>query len=135
MASKISPTARAYVAERFTEDVAEYLLGADGFRSDPSPLGSMWDGIFAELADHGFMHRSQTRRYWWGPGDIWTIEFSAQSIGQATDIVRQHVPAGEAVPPVQEEGRCGYLLATRDYALIEAIITHVGRDQVIIGKR
>lgn len=68
-------------------------------------------------------------------GPLWVIEFPAQSVGQAIDIVRQHIPDGQGWPHVQEGGRKGYEAVTADYALIEAITAHVGHDRVIVSKR
>lgn len=59
----------AWVRARYTPDVADYLLAADGFRVTADParpaLTREWAGIFGELARAGLMRTSQTGRYWW----------------------------------------------------------------------
>jgi hypothetical protein len=52
---------------------------------------------------------------------VWALEFSAHSIGQAIDIVRQHTPAGQMVAPVQEAGRCGYEVRSASYEWLSAL--------------
>lgn len=69
--------------------------------------------------------------------DIWVLEFSGSSHGQAQDVVRQHTPAGTMVPDVQDQGRCGYELVSTDYDLIDAVRCHVvaGGGEAIVSKR
>lgn len=38
----------------------------------------------------------------------WVIEFGAPTAGSARDLARQSVPAGQMVPPVHQQGRCGW---------------------------
>lgn len=67
-----------YVRARCTPDVAGYLLAADGFKvadDKPNPsaargprstgLAAAWRSIFDELVAAGYMHQSNSGRYWW----------------------------------------------------------------------
>ena len=61
-------------------------------------------------------------------GTMWVLEFQASSIGQAQDVVRQHTPAGEMPPTVQEQGRLGYEVADADYLLISKVEEHIANQ-------
>ena len=70
-------------------------------------------------------------------GTVWVLEFTCTTIGAAQDIVRQHTPAAEMVPGVEQSGRLGYEVADVDYELISAVKAHVEAEggKTILGKR
>lgn len=52
---------------------------------------------------------------------VWTLEYTALSIGYARDVAAQANGAGRPVPDVSEAGRLGYQVTSTDYAMIKRL--------------
>ena len=59
---------------------------------------------------------------------MWVLEFSAHSIGQAGDIIRQHLEPGDIGPTVQQAGRCGYEVRSTDLPWLISVRDHVADE-------
>jgi hypothetical protein len=51
---------------------------------------------------------------------MWEVEFAAQSIGQANDLLRQAVPVGVAPLTASQAGRLGYT-ATGSFQAVDEV--------------